>query len=75
MLFRLMGLPADIANGFLFLASEIVRRNWITDVEIDEFDAVMNTNVRGAWAVAREAGRRPSPREAPVTNAVLPSRR
>ena len=36
----------------------IVRRNWITDVEIDEFDAVMNTNVRGAWAVAREAGRR-----------------
>jgi NAD(P)-dependent dehydrogenase (short-subunit alcohol dehydrogenase family) len=36
----------------------IARRKWITDTEIDEFDAVMNTNVRGAWVAAREAGQR-----------------
>ena len=36
----------------------IARRNWITDIEIEEFDLVMNTNLRGAWVVAREAGRR-----------------
>ncbi len=34
------------------------RSNWIADVEIDEFDTVINTNLRGSWVVAREVGRR-----------------
>ena len=46
--------PLDIlVNG-----AGISAENWITEFDEAAFDSVMNTNVKGAWLVAQEVGRR-----------------
>ncbi|MEM6900089.1 MAG: SDR family oxidoreductase [Pseudomonadota bacterium] len=38
--------------------SGMSRENWLTDMEEAEWDLVMDTNLKGAWRVAREAANR-----------------
>lgn len=44
--------------GILVNSAGISAENWITEVDEAAFDSVMNTNVKGAWLVAQEVGRR-----------------
>lgn len=44
--------------GILVNCAGISVENWITEFDEADFDAVMNTNVKGAWLVAQEVGRR-----------------
>lgn len=44
--------------GILVNCAGISVENWITEFDEADFDSVMNTNVKGAWLVAQEVGRR-----------------
>lgn len=46
--------PLDILVNSAGISAE----NWITEFDEAAYDSVMNTNVKGAWLVAQEVGRR-----------------